>query len=368
VKPGDWLSKYSWAIYGNYTNLDVFARWDDQQSKIKEYPIQNKDQIAAGETIIHYPTYEQHKKGNGGSTQPAKPVQPGSSAQPVNGQTIRTRLDAASWNQRDDEARSIISAATPAELYALDVEAVLRLYDALTRKPGWYTDADHNAVKRLATGMKYQRQPTPQYGVDLARSARLGSSSVQLLLTTDLVNRIYAAEARRMAPGERWAWWGTIGRGQLGQPAYDDVKRDYKTQLETCLAYAHLPSMMARAPVRWSTFDWTNYRIIIPPNYNDVFTDPMVEDFVVAAFLGNKILSASKTGGRSPADITRFAVAVYHGAFCSVSHAQHQVNDTVNWAPVEQYLRTSCTCTCIPDLQPGHQHTDLCDYVNEVVP
>jgi len=371
VKSGDWLSKYSWAIYGNYTTLNVFARWDDRQAQIKEYPIANKDLITVGETIIHYPTYEEFKRANGGNGKPEQPgstgSQPSTSGQKLTTPIIKARLDAASWSQKDDEAQAMIAGATYQELYDLDLEGVLRLYDALTRKPGWYDATDHNAVKKLSTAMKFHKQPTPQFGVDLARAARSGVPNVQQLLTVDIINRIYAAEARRMNSVEPWIPVGTMGRGQLGQPAYQDVINNFPKELSTTLAYNYLPEMMVKAPARWNTFDWVLYKVNIPANYYSVFTEEMVEDFVVAAYLALKIQAASKAAGRTLKDVGRFAVGVYHGAYCSISHAQGRVNNNIDWAPVEQYMRTGCDCTCPPPQPPGHTHTDTCDYINEVV-
>lgn len=62
VKKDDWLSKYSWALYGNYDTLQVFVRPNPaitspyQEIKgIKE--IENVDLIETGEYLIHEPTY-----------------------------------------------------------------------------------------------------------------------------------------------------------------------------------------------------------------------------------------------------------------------------------------------------------------------
>jgi len=54
VKKGDCLSKYSAAIYDDFTRVDAFARMDESGS---ELPIQNVDAIQVGETIYHLPTY-----------------------------------------------------------------------------------------------------------------------------------------------------------------------------------------------------------------------------------------------------------------------------------------------------------------------
>jgi hypothetical protein len=69
VKSGDCLSAYSWAIYGNYTTLDVFKRLDSSSKPIN---IANKDLIIAGETLVHMPDYKPGGNG-GGSTRPGGP-------------------------------------------------------------------------------------------------------------------------------------------------------------------------------------------------------------------------------------------------------------------------------------------------------
>jgi len=53
VKKGDWLSKYSAAIYGDFTRFHDFARRDKSGRLL---PIQNPDVIRAGELIFHLPT------------------------------------------------------------------------------------------------------------------------------------------------------------------------------------------------------------------------------------------------------------------------------------------------------------------------
>lgn len=55
VKQDDWLSKYSWALYGTYDTLDVFVR-PDPAVKDGILEIEDVDEIVAGETLIHVPT------------------------------------------------------------------------------------------------------------------------------------------------------------------------------------------------------------------------------------------------------------------------------------------------------------------------
>jgi hypothetical protein len=54
VKHGDWLSKYSAAIYNDFTRIHEFGRMD-KAGKLR--PIHNPDIIYTGETIYHIPTY-----------------------------------------------------------------------------------------------------------------------------------------------------------------------------------------------------------------------------------------------------------------------------------------------------------------------
>jgi hypothetical protein len=59
VKHGDWLSKYSAAIYDNYWNIHVFAR-KDRSGKL--VPVANPNLIHSGETIYHLPTFDAYVK------------------------------------------------------------------------------------------------------------------------------------------------------------------------------------------------------------------------------------------------------------------------------------------------------------------
>ncbi len=109
-----------------------------------------------------------------------------------------------------------------------------------------------------------------------------------------------------------------------------------------------------RNPIELNRFlTFQVYKIVIPAIYSFVVSYPPIADFVVAAYLAIRIRTATRAG-RSPKDVLRFAVAVYHGMFPMVSTAQIAVKDNINWAPVEAELLTQ-----------GHQ--DAVAYVNEVV-
>jgi hypothetical protein len=270
--------------------------------------------------------------------------------------TIKTKLAAVS--EKDDEARNIINGATTADLASLDAEGVLRLYEALVLlPPRWYSSDDEAALTRLKTNTQFQPVTNmPDYGVDLIKNA--GKTVNQTLLTPDHVTRIYVAEKKRLSWAERHGFDGdTVGRGQLGQPAYTDVKssRYFQTALETAATRVFLAKILEDAPATTTNyhFDFSTYKVVVPKNYSGVWVYPALEDVVVAGYLAIKIGAATKAG-RSNKDVLRFAVAVYHGMFKMVSAAQTAVGDTINWAPVEAELKKQ-------------GNTDEVAYVNEVV-
>lgn len=80
VRKDDWLSKYSWALYGDYDTLDVFVRplpalqsANDEIKGIQE--IEDVDRIDTGEYLIHVPTYFNWMERQGKPVKP-KPQQP----------------------------------------------------------------------------------------------------------------------------------------------------------------------------------------------------------------------------------------------------------------------------------------------------
>jgi len=71
VKAGDWLSKYSAAIYGNFWTLDVFSRKDRSGKYID---IRDPHWIYMGETIYHMPTIWGRQNFSSGATMTAPPI------------------------------------------------------------------------------------------------------------------------------------------------------------------------------------------------------------------------------------------------------------------------------------------------------
>ena len=57
VRPGDWLSKYSAAIFNNFWRVHEFGR----MGRLGMEPIRNINLIYAGETVYHLPTYSKYR-------------------------------------------------------------------------------------------------------------------------------------------------------------------------------------------------------------------------------------------------------------------------------------------------------------------
>ncbi len=99
VRKDDWLSKYSWALYGDYDTLDVFVRPSpafnspfDKISGIKE--IDDPDRITTGEYLIHEPTYFNwmEKRGTPVKRNWAKPARPVKRGKRVDPSSLRKFL------------------------------------------------------------------------------------------------------------------------------------------------------------------------------------------------------------------------------------------------------------------------------------
>ncbi|WP_089729042.1 hypothetical protein [Candidatus Thiosymbion oneisti] len=276
----------------------------------------------------------------------------------LNTTIIKKRLASVPRIQKDNEAQNIINQAKTAELKSLNTEGVLRLYEALTS--GFYSARDAAAMKRLATYTQFQPVTyTPDYVVNLVKGTRLNQPNIQSQLTPGLVTRIYAAEGKRLAWYASFGFDGsTVGRGQLGQSAYTDVKspRYFKTTLETCVTQVFLAKLLRKYPgVTRMDLDLKSYKVKVPELYARIWPHLSLENFVVTAYLAILIARATKTG-RSPKDTARFAVALYHGMYKMVVAVQMTLkeNERIHWAPVEAEL-----------LKQGH--TDEVAYVKEVV-
>ena len=274
----------------------------------------------------------------------------------VTSDEVRRRITAASWIDSDNEAVRIVNAATSAEIAALDANAVLILFRTLYG--GNISADDRHAITLLKSRCGFPDITSlPGEAVDAVLAGTPASNGIaHRFLTASMVMRIYAAEAGRLSWLERHGVDGaTIGRGQLGKPAYTDVKAAYPTALqawsERIGVSTHLPNAAVTTGVKWAG-GFTNCSP--RDDYSYTITEPAAEDFVVAAYLAILIKRSTKPA-RPDKDVLRIAVALYHGMRAMVVAAQTASGQTTHWAPIEAKLRSA-------------GHTDEADYVLEVIP
>jgi peptidoglycan hydrolase-like protein with peptidoglycan-binding domain len=72
VQPGDWVSKYSAAMYGDYWHIQEFGRMENGQMT----RLANPDMIRAGEVIYHLPTWQAFMNGKTKVQPPPAPPLP----------------------------------------------------------------------------------------------------------------------------------------------------------------------------------------------------------------------------------------------------------------------------------------------------
>lgn len=167
----------------------------------------------------------------------------------------------------------------------------------------------------------------------LLTSKKLELTTKQLL-DYSLVTGIINAENKRKSFLEKINIDGkTIGRGQLSQDAYNDVKKKFESELESFLKINDI-------------FDGK-----IPKSYSNVIGNQKAEEFIILAYLAIKINERIKDG-RSPEDTLKFAIGMYHGGFNSLVIAQNKTNNLINFLPIEPVL--------------NENNPDLLKYINEV--
>lgn len=275
----------------------------------------------------------------------------------LNTSVIKQRLTSVPQNQKDNEAQNIINGATNIELKNIDAEGVLRLYEALAMlPPRFFSSNDRAALTKLRTNTQFQPVSNNlDLAIKLIKSAR--PSTHFLKLTDKLITRIYTAEKSRLSMLERIGIDGsTIGRGQLGQPAYTDVisPSNFKSVFKEYVNYTFISELLKTEFITHQHYwNFSTYQPIIEQNYSKIYNDKKLEDFVVTAYMAIRIRLANKAG-RSTMDTIRIAVSLYHGMRSMVVAAQTAVGDDINWLPVETELRKQ-------------GHIDEVNYVNEVV-
>lgn len=257
---------------------------------------------------------------------------------PLSTALIRSQLAAAPGHTKDNVAQKLIATASPTELKSLDVEGVLRLYHALVMcSPSWVSSRDSAALDRLAQYTQFQPMGKPlDNAISLIKRAKPQSAALQVELPPDLIGRLYGAEGKRLSLLERIGIDGrTIGRGQLSQDAYDDVRKpnNFKAAWETFFTQFSVADLLKKRPGNSLSFDFVTFMPKPPANYDAAYKVSALEDFVVAAYLAVWIV-ASEKAGRSSKDAARFAVARYHGMFKMVSSSQQRLNESILWQPI----------------------------------
>ncbi|HED36039.1 MAG TPA: hypothetical protein ENJ08_17735 [Gammaproteobacteria bacterium] len=283
----------------------------------------------------------------------------------INTNIIKNELASSPLNEKDNTAQKIIKAATTTELRNLNSESVLRLYEALNMlHPRVYSQNDARAMEKLRTNSQYKPALNSlDEVIKLIKKTPISSSIVQSQLTPDLVNRLYAAEKKRLGWYEKIGIDGkSIGRGQTIQDAYTDVlnytlknKKIFRAAFESYANRILVANLLKTAPSakHQEHFNFKTYTTVIPAKYSNVITFPALEDFIVSAYVAIRIKAATRNG-RPTKDTLMFAIALYHGMYEMVDKAQTKAKDIVNWQPVEKEL-----------IKQGK--TDDVNYVKEVI-
>jgi len=190
---------------------------------------------------------------------------------------IEKKLKSSSNQTRDNTAQDIINDATIIELKRMDARAVFLLVTALD--DGWNSRRDNAAKSRLKMHSQFiVKDFTTKHAVSFVKSELTVSanSAVQNNLDDGIVKRIYKAENKRLSVLESLGIDGsTIGRGQLGQPAFRDVSRpapqgfslSWKVYAESYFAAARLNGDSIPKSARVAP----KFNFTVPTLYNDIY-------------------------------------------------------------------------------------------------
>ncbi|QDC10143.1 hypothetical protein FHY55_13190 [Oceanicola sp. D3] len=269
---------------------------------------------------------------------------------------IKARLASASFMESDDEARSLVTSASTADLAGLEAEGALRLYNALAG--GYRSAEDQHAITLLLTFTPFSPPVSPpDEAVAAVRAAVPTSQANQTHLKGDMVTRLYAAEKSRLSLLERAGIDGeTIGRGQLGGTAFADVTKEFAAAWVAWVEKVAVGKRLKKGLVTLGAkFDPNCHTVKPRDTYGWVINDKDLEDFVVSAYLALCIKRSEKPG-RTALDAVRFGVARYHGALPSMIKAQAGMSnpDKLLWTKVAAAL-------------PALGKADVVTYVGEVV-
>ncbi|MFY0633104.1 MAG: hypothetical protein JXQ91_04790 [Vannielia sp.] len=257
---------------------------------------------------------------------------------------ISRALAKGSKIQQDDIARYLMMNATSADISALEAEGALMLYNALAFGNSQVAQNRH----ALTQIQLYSRFSMPQNPPDEAAAEVVanipGVHAVQAHLTGTAISNIYVEEGKRLNWLERRGIDGdSIGRGQLTQKAYDEVRNkafpgSYRDWVERVAVGMRLQTGICTPGAKWGP----DFTTVAPhSDYAGVINEPLIEDFVVGAYLALQIKYSEKAG-RAPKDAARFGAGRYFGAYESMSEAQEGLGkNALHWPFVALKLRMS---------------------------
>ena len=286
---------------------------------------------------------------------------------------IESKLNKAEKSIKDNVAQDIVNSLTPIEIKRLRPKDMLMLLSALHLND-YYSARDKEAVKKLKKHHVIKlmtKDNSLKYAVDIIKNSTFLKQKTKALIDKPLVERIYAAESKRMGVVEDakivedtlGGIFGvniSYGNGQLKQIAYEDVKAllasEYKKFLEIYLVGLFLRGD-AQSILNAIAVNGGRLTVSIPKNYIRIYSVKEIENFVVVGYLALGINRSVKPG-RSDCDILKFGIANYHGMRQSMINLQKKLSakDKIKWPPLQKLYCASGDAKLI----------DKVNYVNEV--
>lgn len=305
---------------------------------------------------------------------------------------IESKLNKASKPTKDNVAQDIVSSLTPIEIKRLRPKDMLMLLSALHLND-YYSARDKEAVKKLKKHHVIKlmtKDNSLKYAIDIIKNSTLLKQKTKVLIDKALVERLYAAESKRMGVVEDarivedtlGGIFGvniSYGDGQLKQIAYEDVKTllalEYKKFLEIYLVGLFLrgdaQSILNAIAVNGSKMTISIGKTsTLPKRYINVYSKKEIENFVVVGFLALGINRSIKPG-RSDCDVLKYGIGNYHGMRNTMIKFQKQLKnpnkkanpvkkvkpyDGFSWLPVQELYCASGSAKLMDQIK----------YVNEV--
>ena len=170
--------------------------------------------------------------------------------------------------------------------------------------------------------------------VNVIKNSKNLSLNTKSAISSKMITNLYNAEDQRLSLLERIGIDGnTIGRGQLGESAYNDVVSKLNNEMNA-------------------------YSKSIGKDFSGDFKTDMkdndLEDFIVTAYLSLCIEGRQKKG-RTSKDAAKFGIGYYHGASMSIIRAQDQANDKLSFDEIEQIMEKG-----------SKESADIIKYIKEV--